>query len=740
MTRALVVDEDASNRLASAVDLSDNWLEEFGPLPDGVNRVDSGNIIYLIGATAKADARLLVIKESNDGFFSEIRRPLRIECFQRILRATLSLFFPAYVKIPLDWRVFHSGNLLSFQTNRFNTGARARAYLDTRPENTNHVFAYRICVDDRDALTRIGYDGDLFIAASLGYDVARGQRPKVPQAQLGHTTVELSETFDSNIALGIPFSTWRDAKLAMNQRRFFDAPFNGPLRVKGPAGSGKTLVLAMRFLKEIYTRLDANQAVRACFLAHSEETAQNILNYLRQIDERGLFSLDYSGTAYLEITTLHGLANQYINTDTQNVQPLSLDGSEGRILQFELLQSLVFSYSKRDLTDVVKSNCRTQFLSGLSAPEGSSIHKSFCVDLSDEFASVLETLGVRNLDDIGNRYLKARPSDRGLAQNQAEKLVVLELYRRFRHSLSQMNVVSLDQFTADFLAFLNSFRWDSLRRDRGFDFVFADELHLFNSQERRVLGFLLRDTEPPRRVAVAYDPRQSPRNSFFPEAVTKRDTIWTEAQLESETRPFELEDVFRYTPQILTFLSRLNQQFPATDFAEDWALSFGRSQIADGPMPVAFEEATQLVMSEAVIARAKSLMRRARAGEQVAVLCLDHDRFIQYQSASRFQDDFVIVGGRDQLGSVARFHKRAVLSVPEYVAGLQFTSVLLVDANALLVAELGGAVNGLHRFISSVYLGASRAKQILEIYADLSSGGFAEPIRDAIKQGAVVLG
>ena len=123
----------------------------------------------------------------------------------------------------------------------------------------------------------------------------------------------------------------------------------------------------------------------------------------------------------------------------------------------------------------------------------------------------------------------------------------------------------------------------------------------------------------------------------------------------------------------------------------------------------------------------------------MAVLCLDHDRFIEYQKASRFQDDFVIVGGRDQLGSIGRFHRRAVLSMPEYVAGLQFRAVLLIDANGHLVAELGGAVNGLHRFISSVYLGASRAKSILEIYADQTEGGFAEPLRDAIKQGVLIM-
>jgi hypothetical protein len=77
--------------------------------------------------------------------------------------------------------------------------------------------------------------------------------------------------------------------------------------------------------------------------------------------------------------------------------------------------------------------------------------------------------------------------------------------------------------------------------------------------------------------------------------------------------------------------------------------------------------------------------------------------------------------------------------MPEYVAGLQFKSVMLLDANSGLVSEMGGGVSGLHRFISSVYLGASRAKTTLEIYSDANAGGFAEPINDAIQRKLIIL-
>jgi hypothetical protein len=660
-----------------------------------------------------------------------------------VIRAGLSRFWPGFVKLPLEWRLFHSGSLLSFQTNRVQTGIKTRVYLDLAPEGTNHVYVYHLSKVDNEPLTRAAYDPNLFADAYLGYESALAKRPSNKQApkRFDRPAYSLTQAFpEADITQGATFSIWRDAKLTNQQRAFFDAKFDGPLRVKGPAGTGKTLVLTMRFLKEVYSYLDRGQKLRACFLTHAEETAENILRYLIQIDERGLF-FDSSSRSdlVLEITALHSLANNYINSDAENVQPLSLDGSEGRTLQLELIQAVTSSCVEEDWAAIHEDGCRPEFIKGIEARPSQIEHRAFCYDLSDEFANVLETLGVRGIDEIANRYLGKKPSERALARNIHEKQVVLEQYRRFRKELADMGVVSLDQFTADFLAYLNSFRWETLRRERGFDFVFADELHLFNAQERRTIGYLLRDATRPPHVAVAYDPRQSPRNSFFPEAVSKRDTIWTEARLNSLVSPFELTDVFRYTPTILSFLDRLNQHFPGDDLAEDWALHFRQSRVQEGPQPVASEHKSWSKMLDAVSVRARELSRQAEKGEQVAILCLDPDRFDQYRQSTRFQDGFLIIAGRDELGSLGRFRRRIVLSVPEYVAGLQFHAVLLIDANANLVSALGGGINGIHRFVSAVYLGASRAKHQLEIYGDAGAGGLAVPIRDAIDRGLLKL-
>lgn len=754
MYRALVIDQDAANRLNLSA-LAEDWFGSFA-LPEsvaGLRRIELQGVLYLLDQNARPDARLLIISGRGHLFFPELPQDARLECFSRILRVALSQFQRG-INIPIDWRTYHSGSLVSFQSNRWASRLNSRVYIDLSPEGTNHIYAFSIVNSTNAPLTRAGFDAGLFEDAVLLYADALERAAPSATAEAVETSVALTRNFsDSNITQGVPYSVWRDSKLTVEQLRFFGAPFQGPLRVRGAAGTGKTVVLTMRFLKEIYERLDAvpRQPIRAAFVAHGQETADHIRNYLMLIDERNLL-FDPPDQLDMQITTLHGIASEFINVDSETVQPLSLDGSEGRILQFELVTSLTRDFVSSAGAKMVDA-CGQNFRDALMAPPGSDPSKAFSIDLIDEFANVLEALGTREVDEIADKYIRMAPGPRGLGQTAAEKQIVLELYRAFRSELAEMGVVSLDQFISDFMRYLQSFRWEAIRSRRGFDFVFADELHLFNRQERPVLGFLLKDARAP-RVAIAYDPRQSPRNSFFPEARRDRDNIWAEARLEAGSQQFELTTVFRYTPQIAAFMEQLNLHFPANDLSEEWELpKFSVSGSAKGPMPKALlflgdvrmnpgaarfkldKESVGVRMAQAAANRAKELTNRSKRGERVAVLCLDPDRFLVYREASAFHDDFIVVSSRDEIGLIQRHPRRAILSMPEYVAGLQFDSVLLLDANAMLIAQLGSGLNGLQRFISGVYLGASRAKRLLEIYADASSGGFAQPVRDAIEKG-----
>jgi hypothetical protein len=474
-------------------------------------------------------------------------------------------------------------------------------------------------------------------------------------------------------------------------------------------------------------------------LAHGQETADHIREYIEHMDERGVV-LNPPAEIDLQVTTLHGIAYSFIPNEDEGIVPLSLDGSEGRQWQMLIIKDIVRRHVAKGTN---LAGCRDEFAGAFRADLDSEAGLAFCCDLMDEFANTLETLGERNVDQIAERYLRARFAPQSLARQKREQEIVLELYRDFRSELAASNVMSLDQFIVDFSGYLNSFRWATVREKKGFDFVFADELHLFNKQERPVLAYLTRDPTAVRRVAVAYDPRQSPRNSFFPSDQSKPGAIWSEAGISDGARQFELTDVFRYSPEIMEFMKHLNSYFPADDFSEEWQLRFGQALAPAGSKPHGFLHADDKALARVVSERAVALQERGRRlgrGHRTAVLCMDPDRYVVFRKAGWFStNDFVTISSRDEIGQLRRYRNRVVLSTPEYVAGLQFENVLLVDANARLVGKLGLGPTGEQRFISAAYLGASRAKALLEIHADSGEGGFAQHMRDAFERGIAKL-
>ncbi|WP_155273487.1 UvrD-helicase domain-containing protein [Xanthomonas arboricola] len=730
MNRGLVIDRAALERLNwGGCNPNQSWF--MGAMPgehiDGVNQLIKNGFLYILGATPKSSEQKLLVIARKDGrdFFEEIPEADRSEAFLRILKVAMTSLDRG-LRVPFDWKVFHSGSLVSFQSNRFAIGFRGRVYMDFNPEGTSHIYAFAIVSRDNEPLTRSGYDEDLVSEAILAYDEIENNAGDEPvDAPSGHMSVALTQKFDrQGLGLGVPFSVWRDSKLTADQLKFFNAPFSGPLRLRGAAGTGKTLVLCLRFIREIYNCIDSGEDFRAAFLTHAQETSDLIRLYLTQLDERGVLPA-LSAAGKVDVTTLHGVANEFVNYDSDGVLPISLDGAEGRKLQVEILEELISNFDHSNWSGELSP----ALAQGLKSVRGEVGQIALICDLIDEFASVLEAYGARDVDQIAERYLRA--SARGsITRTDADRQVVLEIYRGFRTQLQSFGVVSMDQFIADFGAYLNSFRWDAVRGRRGFDFVFADELHLFNKQERPILGYLLRDATGAKRVAVAYDPRQSPRSTFLPES-NVRDSIWIEANLVSGGQKFELVDVFRYTPQILDLLKHLNGHFPADDLSEEWGLVFGSSKLAAGERPALKEFADNTSMANGSVEAAKKFRRNDKGG-RLAVLALDPERFFTYTKAGIFHS-FVVVDGRDQVGKIQRFASRPVLSMPEFVAGLQFDYVIIIDANAALSARFGAGAGGVQKFISSLYLGVSRAMSNVILMSDRSDGGLPEILRSAMK-------
>lgn len=441
---------------------------------------------------------------------------------------------------------------------------------------------------------------------------------------------------------------------------------------------------------------------------------------------------------FVTITTLLDLANNAIAYDLHDLSPLSIDGLEGRTLQMEVLSSVLQHY-RNSVWITRRGNCSEPFQKFVGASSDSPSHRLFCWEILNEFACVLDAEGVRDSRERRERYLnEKRRAWMMQLENTTEREVILELYTEFRKQLREMKTVGVDQMISDYLGYLDSFRWDAVRRNEGFDAVFVDELHLFNRQERLAFHSLMRDTTAQPVVLMAYDAKQSPRDTFvgLEHDEVEKYNFWRDAKLGKVER-FELQEVFRYTPQIAKVLHLIDQSFPAADFEEEWVPYSGRSQLNDGPLPLAIEVKNALDQYKLVFPRASEAAQRLGSGRRVAILSLSYEGFEVYLKAMNYRDRFVAIQSREQFSEITHAGKRFIYSMPEFIAGLQFDVVFLIDANG---AEVGGptsSVGAKRRFASLLYLGASRAARILELYARTDMGGIAETLRLAIQSGAI---
>lgn len=450
----------------------------------------------------------------------------------------------------------------------------------------------------------------------------------------------------------------------------------------------------------------------------------------------------------LELRTLYNLANEHLSFHKDNLKPLSLDGREGRQLQYELIKSILVQFFSTKLIRKKYSDISPDTFQKWQA---TSIGKEgrFVSDIMNEFASVLDAEGIRQGEEAGEKYAqdsRNRPNWLMPLPLPLDRRFILEIHSRYRKLLGEMEVLSVDQMVADFNSFLDSNRWDRIREQQGFDALFVDELHLFTAIERQILQKLIKRTldenDQPRRppIFMAYDLKQSPRDVFTQYIETDNNLFSARTGLQG-SELIKLSKIFRYTPEIAEFLADLDASFPAIDIPGDWNAYSGEAQLESGNIPELIVFKDEISLFQKVFDEAIRLAQRLKSGgRRVAVLCPSDEMFDKYVEAAngQFPGRVVCITDREPAPKDLRTAgKKIVFSMPEYVAGLQFEHVFLIHVDAE-AAPANAGIGTRRQFISNVYLGASRTEKTLKIYSCISRGGPSDILTLALERRTII--
>ncbi|MDT4328279.1 UvrD-helicase domain-containing protein [Methylomonas sp. MS20] len=729
----LVIDQHALNILDSAV-IEENWFDEFN-IPkntEGLRRINFQDIVYLLSENADLDSRLLVVKIGSTGVFSG---EAKTTIFERIIRVALR-HFDRNITLPIQWQPYHEGSLLSVYAERFSRKNLRRIYFDQAPASTTHIFAFAV-TDAPISLKQVPEDIGAYEKALEGFLEALIQEPSVLQP-VGNFGILLSEPLGFQLTTSGSLEEWYERKLSAEQARFVNQPHDRPIRLRGVAGTGKTQAMTVKCLRDLYSDDDKGGDKTIAFLTHSSALAHEVV--------RGMFhALDPSerwnqlktalGRPKLWIGTLYELAQEQLGYEKKGLNPLSLDGRDGRELQRSLIDEAIEKVLRepRIVLGILKEcSDLADRLSELN------LRKSLIEDLMNEFGCVLDAENIRKGTAGSDNYVRAsRESWQMQLPTQAHRRVVLEIHDSYLELLRKERLLSMDQMIADFGRYLTTWEWDQLRERDGFDLIFVDEYHYFTRVEAMILQSLFAQrAEQSGRwpLIMAYDLKQSTSDVSLGGGLDRFRNPGV-----GESVPVNLNQVFRSTPQIASFLSDIDASYPAMDMEGEFNTYNAHSSKDDGDIPILLEFNNNENLLDTILNQANKRAKQLHGGgRQVAVLCLNEELFDVYRSAGRAKDKIVAVTSRDDLRELRYAKSKCVFSMPEYVAGLQFDTVFLIHADQTDLADEYLSQGARRRYVSRAYLGASRAVQKLIVACSKERKGPSQILEAPLRNGNLI--
>lgn len=712
---ALVIHQKAISILDRAF-VEDAWLKQF-EVPqntDGLRRVKSKDIVYLLSEDADLDDSYLVI---NTALFvppAGLARPRT--AFERVIRVALR-HFDRGIAIPIQWQPYHVGSLLSVYAQP-SRDARQRVYFDQSPDGSGNLYAFAVTSNPED-LDGVPEDIALYKRAIDGICDALLTPPLVAPP-VGNFGVLLSEPLGVRLANAGTLQEWYAQRLNIEQRAFVDLPHDRPVRLRGAAGTGKTQSMVVKCLRDLYADADGDKTF--AFLTHSSALAHMVVRGMfHALDptERWSSLKTPTGQPRLWIGTIYELAQEKLGYEKKGLKPLSLDGSDGREYQRILIEQAIGQVVKdpRIVLDLFPSCLDLQERLKNQAEDASLIN-----ELMNEFACVLDLESIKKDTHEAHRYARgSREAWQMVLSSEAHRRVVLEIHDIYSRLLRAEKMLSMDQMVADFDRYLGTHEWGALRERDGFDLVFVDEYHYFTRVEAMLLHNLFKTRAQVGGrwpLLMAYDIKQGTNDVAISGGMEKfRNPGVGESVLT------ELKQVYRSTPQITAFLRDLDASFPAMDLEGEYATYVAESQQEDGETPTLTVYETDIKLIDSVFEQAARMGRDIDGGgSQVAVLCLNEALFDKIRSAGRVRDKFVPITTREDLKDLRYARSKCVFSMPEFVAGLQFHTVILIHADSADYNEDQG-LGTRRRYVSRVYLGASRAARRILLSSSQEQGG-----------------
>lgn len=295
-------------------------------------------------------------------------------------------------------------------------------------------------------------------------------------------------------------------------------------------------------------------------------------------------------------------------------------------------------------------------------------------------------------------------TDRGL---------VISVYKLFTQNLIDRSAITTDQFIIDSIRVLETFTWRMRKEADGYDYIFVDELQLFDPQERTALELLGRQ-----KKGVPFITAEDPSQGVFSTLNARRASV--------DNVPVYLDTVHRFNREIFEFIAFIYQKFPLNALP----LKIHDTKVSGKRRPTLYSLSDDVAAVAKAVDLVADLSKSADSNERICVVTLgDVDtQIVTKLEAQRLQ--IIRLSSFDDVEQLSYSKKSIVVSPWEFIGGTQFSHVVVI---ALGINAPNSQFSRLREMIS-IYLASSRAAETLSLICE---GYIPQVLVEATENGLV---
>ncbi len=534
--------------------------------------------------------------------------------------------------------------------------------------------------------------------------------PKLPETDGG----------DSNLT----YEQWiaPTSQLSQEQRVILesDVILKSPVRIIGPAGSGKTLLMQLLAIRRLHDFKRWGKGCKIAYIVHNAAMMQMVKDRFTEL------GCTYFVTAeqrpqILEVVTLSEYSTKTLSGDI--VPVMDPDAYETKRFQTEL----VTSYLKDAVKDGIFEEEKHPLLFQVSkTPEAVDILAELLVT---EFGVAIKGHDLSQ-DKQGYVLSESSLSRLHAILNIDERSVVFDVFAQYQTCLAhELGMLDADDLAITVLGKVSTPLWRLRRKTEGFDFVFVDEAQLFNENERRLFPLLTKGTAPHVPIALALDDAQAINPGFGAGfGALGFGDLFNES----------LNKVFRSTPAILRLAFHVIQK--STDLFDAAFPNFTSSTVSLIPEDHHLARRPVILTGGQAKSPGKFVERiaaRLRASNirQVCIIVFSERYWTDVVAALR--------GSKHPWIELKRRGDRIdakgpllVVSKPEFVGGQEFDAVICVGLEEGVVPPNVGSNHALaasfeQRAMREIYVAFTRARYRL-VVANSVNSNICPLLKDAV--------